>query len=152
MTDKYKDLIATIMEETRCVSEIFDPILGDLAQELAEGVTAERDAEIAESLPVPYQKKVPARAQIDGDYLTIPRCVIATATRAEGGEWITSTKGPRMGRNKAGCAIGLHEELVIPGVVEIVRIVILWKRDKRGDYGDFGSPGIEGTSERGTSE
>ena len=130
MTEKYADLITTIMDETQCVSTTDDAELTDYAQELAEVVTAERDAEIAESLPVPYQKKVPARAQIDGDYLTIPRCVIATASRAEGGDWITSTKGPRMGRAKADCAVGVHEELVIPGVVEIVRIVILWRRDK----------------------
>ena len=130
MTEKYADLINTIMEETQCVSTTDDAELLVYAQELANGVTAERDAEIAESLPVPYQKKVPARAQIDGDYLTIPRCVIATASRADGGDWITSTKGPRMGKTKAACAVGVHEELVIPGVVEIVRIVILWKRDK----------------------
>ena len=130
MMGKYSDLIETILKETQCGSRSYDPNLNTLAQELAEGVTAERDAEIAESLPVPYQKKVPARAQLDGDFLTIPRCVIATASRADGGEWITSTKGPRMGKPKADCAVGVHEELVIPGVVEIVRIVILWRREK----------------------
>ena len=128
--DKYADLVETIMQETQCVSESDDELLAALARELAEGVTAERDAEIAGILPVPYQKKVPARAQLDGDTLTIPRCVIATASRAEGGAWITSTKGPRMGRPKAGCAVGVHEELVIPNVLEIVRVVILWRRDK----------------------
>ena len=127
---EYADLIEIIMKEAQCVSGSFDNDLTAFAQELAEGVTAERDAEIAEALPVPYQKKVPARAQLDGDFLTIPRCVIATASRAEGGAWITSTKGPRMGRPKAGCAVGVHEELVIPNVLEIVRVVILWKRDK----------------------
>ena len=128
--EKYTDLIETITQETQCVSMADDQTLNEFAQELAEGVTAERDAMIADALPVPYQKKVPARAQLDGDFLTIPRCVIATASRAEGGDWITSTKGPRMGKTKAGCAIGVHEELVIPGVLEIVRIVILWRREK----------------------
>ena len=130
MIDKYADLIETIMQETQCVSATDDESLTAYAQELAERVTAERDAEIAELLPVPYQKKVPARAQLDGDMLTIPRCVIATASRAEGHDWITSTRGPRMGREKAGCAVGISEELIIPGVVEIVRIVILWRRAK----------------------
>ena len=130
MIAKYADLIETIMQETHCVSPTDDESLTAYAQELAERVTAERDAEIAELLPVPYQKKVPARAQIDGDTLTIPRCVIATASRAEGGEWITSTRGPRLGRAKAGCAVGVHVELDIPGVVEIVRVVILWRRDR----------------------
>ena len=133
-TEKYADLIETIMQETGCVSAVeagpMERTLTPLAQELAEGVTAERDAEIAESLPVPYQKKVPARAQIDGDELTIPRCVIAQAAREAGGEWKTSTQGPRMGRAKAGCAVGVHVELDIPGVVEIVRVVILWRRDR----------------------
>ena len=127
---EYADLIETIMQETQCVSATDDEVLAAVAQELAEGVTAERDAEIAEALPVPYQKKVPARAQIDGDELTIPRCVIATASRVPGADWITSTKGPRMGRTKAGCAVGVHVELAIPDVVEIVRVVILWRRDK----------------------
>ena len=126
----YDDLVETILSETSCVSETENADLWDYAQELAEGVTAERDAEIAEALPVPYQKRVPARAQIDGDELTIPRCVIATASRVPGKEWITSTKGPRLGRTKAGCAVGVHAELDIPGVVEIVRVVILWRRDK----------------------
>ena len=128
--EKYTVLIETIMQETGCVSYADDPTLEAAAQELAEGVTAERDAEIAEALPVPYQKKVPARAQIDGEELTIPRCVIAQAAREAGGEWQTSTRGPRMGRAKAGCAVGVHVELDIPDVVEIVRVVILWRRDR----------------------
>ena len=129
-TEKYAELVETIMQETGCVSEANTTPLFDFAQELAEGVTAERDAEIAAALPVPYQKRVPARAQIDGDELTIPRCVIAQASREAGGEWKTSTRGPRMGRAKAGCAVGVHVELDIPGVVEIVRVVILWRRDR----------------------
>ena len=130
MSEQYADLVKTIMDETQCVSLTDLESVALYAQELAEGVTAERDAQIAADLPKPYQKKVPARAQLDGDFLTIPRCVIATASRAEGGAWITSTKGPRMGRVKAGCAVGVHPELVIPNVLEIVRVVILWKRDK----------------------
>ena len=133
LAEKYGDLVETIMQEAGCVSESepdTDAELWAFAQELAEGVTAERDAEIAAALPVPYQKKVPARAQIDGEELTIPRSVTATASRGPGGDWITSTMGPRMGRAKAGCAVGFHVELDIPDVVEIVRVVILWRRDK----------------------
>ena len=130
MTMEHADLVDLILEETGCVSLTDENDLIEYAQELAEGVTAERDAEIAEDLPKPYQKKVPARAQIDGEELTIPRCVIATASRAAGEEWVTSTRGPRMGRAKAGCAVGVHVELDIPNVLEIVRIVILWRRDK----------------------
>ena len=127
-TEKYADVIETIMAETQCVSRLDDTALTAWAQELAEGVTAERDAEIAEALPVPYQKRVPARAQIDGDELTIPRAITATATRVPGGEWITSSRGPRMGRAKADCVVGVAVELDIPNVVEIIRFVILWRR------------------------
>ena len=133
LEERYGGLIETIMDEVGCVSESdpdTDAELWAYAQELAEGVTAERDAEIAAALPVPYQKRVPARAQIDGEELTIPRCVIAQAARETGGKWNTSTKGPRMGRAKAGCAVGFHVELDLPGIVEIVRVVILWRRDK----------------------
>ena len=126
----YASLVETIKSETNCVSDAEDVSLQGFAQELAEGVTAERDAAIAEALPVPYTKRVNARAQIDGDTLLIPRAVIATASRAEGGDWITSTQGPRLARPKAGCVVGVHEEFVLPGVVEIVRVVILWRRDK----------------------
>ena len=74
---------------------------------------------------------MPARAQIDGDELTIPRCVIAQASRVPGQDWKTSTRGvPAWAATKAGCAVGVHEELVLPGVLEIVRIVVLWRRDK----------------------
>ena len=128
--EKYADLVHTLLEEVGRTTEVFDRELMAYAQELAEGVTAERDAEIAEALPKPYQKKVPARAQLDGDELTIPRCVIAQAAREAGGEWKTSTQGPRMGRMKAGCVVGVHVELDIPDVVEIVRVVILWRRDR----------------------
>ena len=130
MNEQYTDVIGVIMREAQCVSRTDDPDLVARAQELAEGVTAERDAEIAAGLPVPYAKRVPARAQLDGETLLIPRAITATASRAAGGEWITSTKGPRMGREKAGCAVGVHVELDIPGVVEIVRVVILWRRDR----------------------
>ena len=130
MDDKYKDVIKAIMDEVQCISYATDPWLVAHAQELAEGVTAERDAEIAAVLPAAYQKRVPARAQIDGEELTIPRAVIATASRQAGGEWHTSTRGPRMGRMKAGCAVGVHTELEIPGVLEIIRVVILWRRFK----------------------
>ena len=130
MNEVYQELVNRIMQETDCVSMSDDADLAAVAQELAEGVTAERDAEIAEALPKPYQKKVPARAQIDGDELTIPRCVIAQASHVAGQDWRTSTRGPRMGRAKAGCAVGVHQEFVMPGVMEIVRVVILWRRDK----------------------
>ena len=127
---EYTSLIETIKSETNCVSDTDDAVLREYAQELAEGVTAERDAEIAANLPVPYTKRVNARAQIDGDTLLIPRAVTATAARAEGEDWITSTRGPKMANPKAMCAVGVHEEFVLPGVVEIIRVVILWRRDK----------------------
>ena len=131
MMDKYQALIERVMQETRCVSTAQDAELEAFATELASThLTAERDAEIASLLPVPYTKTVPARAQIDGETLLVPRMVLATASRPEGGEWSTSSKGPRMKREKAGCVAGVYEDLIIPGVVEIIRIAILWRREK----------------------
>ena len=131
LEDEMQDLIEQVLDEVACEDLVLDDKLEAFAQELAEGVTAERDAEIAEELPVPYTKKVPARAQIDGETLLIPRCVIATATKVPDGEWITSTKGPRLGKAKAGCVAGATTELYIPDVLHIVRVVILWRRPKK---------------------
>ena len=129
---EYSQVISQIMEEAQCVAMLEDEDLEleAFAQELAEGVTAERDAEIAAALPVPYTKRVNARAQIDGDTLLIPRCIIATASRVPDGDWITSTRGPRMGRVKTDCVVGMHVELDMPDVVQIIRVVILWRREK----------------------
>ena len=131
LEDEMQDLIEKVLDEVACEDIVVDDTLEDFAQELAEGVTAERDAEIAEELPVPYTKRVPARAQIDGEELLIPRCVIATASKVPGGEWITSTRGPRLGKAKAGCVVGATTELYIPDVLHIVRVVILWRRPKK---------------------
>ena len=126
---KYRDLINQVVEETQCHTLTTNPGLVAYAQELAEGVTAARDEVIAKELPVPYQKRVPARAQIDGDELVIPRCVYVQASKVGDAKWNTSSRGPRMGRVKDGCAIGVHTELEI-GDVTIVRMVILWRRAK----------------------
>ncbi len=130
MDNRYDDVVSRIMEETQCVSKSDNEGLQAYAQEMAEGVTAERDAEIANALPVPYTKKVPARAQLDGDMLLIPRAITATATKMPNSEWVTSTKGPRMGRTKVDCVVGVATELDMPGVVTIIRVVILWRREK----------------------
>ena len=129
MDERYAELVQTILNETQCVSTTDDAQLTAYAQELAEGVTPERDAEIADALPVPYQKKVPARAQLDGDELTIPRCMYIQASKVGEGDWNTSSRGPRMGREKADCAVGVHTELELEGIL-IVRVVVLWRRAK----------------------
>ena len=126
---KYRDLINQVIKETQCRTITANLELVAYAQELAEGVTAARDEAIAKALPVPYQKRVPARAQLDGDELVIPRCVYVQASKVGDGKWNTSSRGPRMARVKAECAIGVHTELEI-GDVQIVRIVILWRRAK----------------------
>ena len=130
MDNRYDDVVKRIMDETQCMSTSDNAELLLYAKEMAEGITAERDAEIASELPVPYTKRVPARAQLDGDTLLIPRAITATATKMPNGDWITSTKGPRMGRLKAECAVGVATELDMPGVVTIIRVVILWRREK----------------------
>ena len=103
--------------------------LDDYALELAEGVTPERDAEIANALPRPYQMKLPARAQLDGEMLTCPRVAYVDASKVPGGKWQTSAaRGQRLSKVKDGAVVGLHVALDIPDVVTIVRLAVLWRR------------------------
>ena len=103
--------------------------LSEYARELAVGVTAERDAEIAEDLPRPYQMKLPARAQLDGDELTCPRVAYVDASKVPDGEWqTTAARGQRLSRVKEGAFIGVSVELDIPDVVTILRVAVLWRR------------------------
>ena len=99
------------------------------ADELAAGVTPERDAEIAEALPAPYTMKLPARAQLDGDNLLCPRVSYVDASKVPDEDWNTgSAVGRRLRRAKEGAVVGIHVELDIPDVVKIVRIAVLWRR------------------------
>ena len=122
------NLTQRILGEINASSTTDDPDLLAAAAELAAGVTAEREAEIAEALPAAYSKKVPARAQIDGDYLTVPKAVYCSASLVNG-EFFTSTRGRKLNRAKMACAVGTHVELDLPGIT-IYRIVILWRREK----------------------
>ena len=123
------DALPTVLaQEAGCISMTDDAALMAAAQELAEGVTAERDAEIALALPVPYSMRVPATAQLDGDELTVPRALRLGAS-STGGEWnLGSMQGRRQRVEKRACAIGVHVALDIPQVVTIVEAVVLWRR------------------------
>ena len=102
-----------------------------LAEELADGVTPERDAEIAELLPVPYTIKVPARAQLDGDMLRCPRVAYVDASLVPGEDWVTSSaRGRRLRREKTGAYMAFNVELDIPNVVKIVKVAVLWRPSK----------------------
>ena len=108
-----------------------DELLGVLTFELAQGVTAERDAEIAELLPVPYTMKVPARAQLDGEFLRCPRVAYVDASKVPGEDWVTSAaRGRRSAKPKTGVFMSAHTVLDIPDVVEIVRVAVLWRKPK----------------------
>ena len=103
--------------------------LQEYVDELADHVTPFRDAEIADALPRPYQMKLPARAQLDGEMLTCPRVAYVDASKLPGGEWQTSAaRGQRLSKVKEGAFVGFHLELDIPGVVTIVRLAVLWRR------------------------
>ena len=127
-----RELIDQVLEDINCESE-FQPHEGwevdlvEFANELAAGVTAEREAEIAATLPVPYTRLAEATAEVSADKIRVPRMVIATATKASGGDWITSTQGRRMRRPKADCIVG-SRTLVDNEYVTVVRFVILWRR------------------------
>ena len=122
------DLIARTLEEINASSVTDNPELIAAANELAAGVTAEREAEIAEALPAAYAQKKPARAQLDGDYITVPKAVYSSASLVNG-DWFTSTSGRKLNRPKMECAVGTHIELELPGIT-IFRIVVLWRREK----------------------
>ena len=122
------ELIGRILGEINASNATDDQDLIDAANELAAGVTAEREAEIAESLPAAYSQKKPARAQIDGDYITVPKAVYVSASFVNG-EWFTSTSGRKLNRPKMDCAVGTYVEYDSPEVT-IFRIVILWRREK----------------------
>ena len=131
---EYTYLVSSVMDDLRVESfGVLDQAMQDklqaTANELAAGVTPERDAEIAESLPVPYTMKLPARAQLDGDNLLCPRVSYVDASLVPGEHWnIGSAVGRRLRRAKEGAVAGIHVELDIPDVVKIVRIAVLWRR------------------------
>ena len=123
-----EELISRILDEINASTTTDHPDLIDAANELAAGVTGEREAEIAENLPAAYSRKVPARAQIDGDYLTVPKAVYVSASFVDG-KWYTSTNGRKLNRPKMDCAVGTAVEFEGAGIV-IMKIVILWRREK----------------------
>ena len=120
------DLATLLQEQSRCASLTENQTILAAAQELAEGVTAEREAEISADLPVPYAMRVPATAQLDGEELTVPRALRVDASNTGDG-WNVGMQGRRQGLAKRDCAIGMHVDLDIPGVT-IVNAVILWRR------------------------
>ena len=130
----HDDLINEVLEDLNVQSTGVTDLdlytaLQEYASELAEGVTPERDAEIADALPRPYQMKLPARAQLDGEMLTCPRVAYVDASKVPGGEWQTSAaRGQRLSKVKEGAFVGLHVALDIPDVVTIVRLAVLWRR------------------------
>ena len=123
-----EQMIDEVLTDLNCESQTDDADLMAVAQELAEGVTAEREAEIAAALPVPYARRVPARAQLDGDFLTVPRSAIVDATLIDG-VFRSSAMGKKLRAPKMAAAVGFHT--VVSGAWgTIFRIVVLWRRAK----------------------
>ena len=123
-----EQMIDQVLTDLNCESRTDDADLLAAAQELAEGVTAEREAEIAAALPVPYARRVPARAQLDGDFLTVPRSAIVDATLIDG-VFRSGAMGKKLRAPKMAAAVGFHT--VVSGAWgTIYRIVVLWRRAK----------------------
>ena len=122
-------LIDKIMEEINCVSGSTDPALVNAAEELARGVTAEREAEISEALPRPYTMLQSSTADVHGPKIRVPRMVRVSAHKIGNGEWITSTSGRRLGLKKEGCAVGSHT-VVANDVATVKNLVVLWRRER----------------------
>lgn len=127
---RYGELIEDILDEINAVGEpSTDATLLAFANELAAGVTAEREAAIAAELAPAYTLKELATAQANQDFIRVPRMVVATASKVGGGEWTTSTQGRRMRREKGSCAVGLHVVFESDDF-QVVKLAILWRRVK----------------------
>lgn len=122
-------VVTQILEDINAVSRSEDENLIALADELAEGVDAEREAEITELLPFPYTIEEQATAQI-GETIRVPRMTVVTASWTPDIGWVTSApQGRRMRRKKAECAVGSYM-LADNDFVMAARVVILWRRDR----------------------
>lgn len=121
-----REIIKQILADINAQSESADDGIVALATELAAGVSAEREAEISEALPVPYTLLDNATAQMDDEKIRVPRMVVATATKVNGA-WTTSTQGRRMRRAKADCVVGVHT-IADNEVCTLLRVVVLWRR------------------------
>ena len=123
-------VVARILEEINAENEIFDAELVGIANELAAGVTAEREAELAEALPGAYVSSVNARAQDDGDKIRVPKAVYTHATYNQGA-WLKTMSGGKLRRVKMDVVVGAAVEFEMPEAdLKIVRLVILWRRKK----------------------
>ena len=132
-----QELIVDIFEEINASTVTDDEDLLMYANELAAGVDAERDAAIAEALPVPYTMQKPARAQLDGDFIRMPRVVYVDASKVGDRDWAFSKFGRRLNREKMDCAVGMNVEFEMPAnpetgtdAITIMRFAILWRRNR----------------------
>ena len=122
------DMIAQVLQDLNADGTTEDASLIEYAQELAEGVTGPREAEIADALPAPYARRIPARAQLDGDTLHVPRQAIVDASLIDG-VFRSSAMGKKLRAPKTACAVGFNVE-VTGAWGTIYRIVVLWRRAK----------------------
>ena len=79
------ELISQVLLEMNAVSRTEDAALVAYAEEMAAGVSAEREAEITADLPVPYTLEESATADLSGDTLRVPRMAVVTATKVGAG-------------------------------------------------------------------
>ena len=131
MSQMPQEVVDQILSEINAANVIEDAELQAFADELSDpNLTAEREAAIAEALPAAYVSKKPARAQLDGDYLTVPKYVTCHGTKVNG-EWNIMKTGRRMQREKMDCVVGQTVELDLPEAdLLIVRLAVLWRRAK----------------------
>ena len=125
-----QEVIDGIMSTINGQNIIENEELQGIADELAAGVTAEREAELAMELPAPYRQSFNARAEISDEKIICPRATY-TAANSVAGVWNYSTHGRKMARPKIDCVFGVAVDLDMPEAeLLIVKIVVLWKRDK----------------------
>ncbi len=124
------ELVEQILREANVVSTGDDVDLAVIAAELAAGVTADREAEISDELPVPYTLEESSTADVDGEKIRVPRMVVVMASRPDpDAQWTTSLTGRKLRRPKADCIVGRHD-LMDDGTYAVRRYILLWRRPK----------------------
>ena len=125
-----QEVIDGILADINAANEIHDEELVAIANELAAGVTGDREAELAGELPAAYTSRIAARAQLDGDTLHVPKAAYTHAVWNQG-EWVKTMRGSKLRRPKMDAVVGVAVELDLPDAdLKIVNVVVLWRREK----------------------
>ena len=124
-----KEIVERVLGEINSQGTSDDEAIQAFADELAGGVDAEREMEIAIQLPRGYTRKELLSAE-EGERVLLPRMLVVSAHKLPGKDWHTSTTGRGLRRRKEGCVVGVHT-VVDNEHVTSLHMVVLWQRLKK---------------------